>query len=53
MQADKAESRKWREAVMFLFLAVMVWPLIASAFVGAYGLAWWIYFILAGPPGPG
>ncbi len=37
---------------MFLVLSVLIWPVIASAFVGAYGLAFWIYFILEGPPGP-
>jgi len=52
MQADAAEPRKWREAVVFLFLSVMVWPVLAGGFVAAYGLAWWVYFIFAGPPGP-
>lgn len=46
-----AEPRKWREALMFIVLAVLIWPVIASAFVGAYGLTFWIYFMLAGPPG--
>lgn len=36
---------------MFLFLSVFIWPVIACVFVGGYGLAWWIYFMLAGPPG--
>jgi periplasmic nitrate reductase NapE len=52
MQATTAEPRKWREAVMFTVLAFLIWPLIAVAFVGAYGLAFWVYFMLAGPPGP-
>ena len=52
MQTDTAEPRKWREAIMFLTLAVFIWPVIASAFVASYGLAFWIYFMLAGPPGP-
>jgi nitrate reductase NapE component len=51
MQAAAAEPKKWREAVVFLFLSVMIWPIIASAFVGAYGLAWWLYFSIEGPPG--
>jgi nitrate reductase NapE len=52
MQADTAEPLKWREAVVFLFLSVMVWPVIAGGFIAAYGLAWWVYFMFAGPPGP-
>jgi nitrate reductase NapE component len=36
---------------MFLVLSVLIWPIIACAFVGTYGLGWWIYFILEGPPG--
>jgi nitrate reductase NapE len=52
MQAAAEEPRRWREALMFLVLSVLIWPVIASAFVGAYGLAFWIYFILEGPPGP-
>ena len=51
MQTDSAEPRKWREVTMFIILAVLIWPVIASAFVGAYGLAFWSYFMLAGPPG--
>ncbi len=47
-----AQSRKWRETVMFFVLAVLIWPFLASAFVGAYGLAFWIWFRLNGPPGP-
>jgi nitrate reductase NapE len=52
MQTAAAEPRKWREVLMFAILSVMIWPFIATAFVGAYGLAFWIYFMLAGPPGP-
>jgi nitrate reductase NapE len=52
MDVAAAKQGKWRESVMFLVLAVLIWPVIACAFVGAYGLAWWIYFMLAGPPGP-
>jgi len=50
-QATPAQPRKWHEAFAFLILAVFIWPFIAVAFVGAYGLAFWSYFMLAGPPG--
>jgi nitrate reductase NapE len=52
MQATDTVSNKWRELVTFIGLAVLIWPVIASAFVGAYGFSFWIYFIFTGPPGP-
>ena len=33
-------------------IAVLMWPIIAVVFVGTYGFAFWVYFILSGPPGP-
>lgn len=51
MQVDAAGSPKWREATAFVVLAVLIWPVIAIAFVGSYGLAFWVYFMIAGPPG--
>jgi nitrate reductase NapE len=51
MQVAAAKPRKWRELLIFAFLSVMIWPFVASAFVATYGLAFWIYFMLAGPPG--
>ena len=41
---------KWHERIMFAVLAVLIWPFIATAVVGAYGFTWWIYFLLNGPP---
>jgi nitrate reductase NapE len=52
MQTAASEPQKWREAMTFVILAILIWPIIAVAFVGAYGLAFWSYFMLAGPPGP-
>jgi nitrate reductase NapE len=51
MQTDTFEPHKWREAMAFIVLAVLIWPVIAAAIVAAYGLAFWVYFLLAGPPG--
>ncbi len=51
MQATVTEPKKWRETVTFFGLAVFIWPIIASAVVGVYGFSWWIYFMIAGPPG--
>jgi nitrate reductase NapE len=35
---------------MFLFLTVMLWPAIAVALVGSWGLAVWIYQAMTGSP---
>ena len=42
--------RKAREVKVFLFLTVVLAPVLAIAFVGAYGFAVWIYQMFAGPP---
>lgn len=40
------------EIFAFLFLTGVVMPALAVATVGSYGLAVWIYQMIAGPPGP-
>jgi nitrate reductase NapE len=40
------------EIFAFLFLTAVLMPGLAVATVGSYGLAVWIYQIIAGPPGP-
>jgi len=52
MQADTKPSSKLQELLVFLTLAVFIWPFVAMAIVGSYGFAFWIYFLTAGPPGP-
>ena len=44
--------RRRMEIFAFLFLTAVMMPAIAVAAVGSYGLAVWIYQIVAGPPGP-
>ena len=44
--------RKRMEIFAFLFLTAILMPAIAVATVGSYGLAVWVYQIVAGPPGP-
>ena len=44
--------RRRMEVFAFLFLTVVLMPALAVATVGGYGLAVWIYQIVAGPPGP-
>lgn len=40
------------ELATFIILAVLIWPIIAVAFVGAYGFVVWMWQIIFGPPGP-
>jgi len=48
-----AHTRRRRmEIFAFLFLTAVVMPALAVATVGSYGLAVWVYQIIAGPPGP-
>lgn len=39
-----------RETRVFLFLAVVLAPMVAVAIVGAYGLMLWLYQMLIGLP---
>jgi nitrate reductase NapE len=40
------------EIFAFLFLTAVMMPALTVAAVGGYGLAVWIYQMVAGPPGP-
>jgi len=44
--------RRRMEIFAFLFLTAFLMPALAVATVGGYGLAVWIYQMIAGPPGP-
>ena len=37
---------------MFLVLTLLLAPVLAMTTVGGYGLAVWVYQMIAGPPGP-
>jgi nitrate reductase NapE len=45
------QRRQRMEIFAFLFLTAFLMPALAVATVGSYGLAVWIYQIIAGPPG--
>ncbi len=40
------------ERLVFLLLAVAIWPVIAVLIVGGYGFMVWMWQIVFGPPGP-
>jgi periplasmic nitrate reductase NapE len=44
-----ADARR-SELKAFLFLTVVMAPVIAGVIIGTYGLAVWIYQMFAGPP---
>lgn len=49
----RERSRRRRmEIFAFLFITAVAMPALAVASVGSYGLAVWIYQMIAGPPGP-
>ena len=43
-------TEKKSELKAFLFLTVVMAPVLAGIVIGTYGLAVWIYQMLAGPP---
>ncbi|WP_417625390.1 periplasmic nitrate reductase, NapE protein [Paremcibacter congregatus] len=45
-------TRRKTELKSFLFLAVVLAPVLAVAIVGGLGFSIWIYQMFAGPPGP-
>jgi periplasmic nitrate reductase NapE len=45
-------ERRRQELVVFLVLTVLLAPVLAVTTVGGYGLAVWVYQMIAGPPGP-
>jgi nitrate reductase NapE len=50
-QAEEVLSKR-REWGLFLFLTVVLAPLLAVGIVGGYGFLVWMYQLIAGPPGP-
>jgi nitrate reductase NapE len=49
-RARDAERR--REILLFLLLAVVIWPFIAVGVVAGWGFVVWMYYLFTGPPGP-
>lgn len=44
------EPNRSRETRVFIFLTVILAPLLAIAIVGTYGLLIWLYQMVMGPP---
>lgn len=45
-----ATATRSREIRVFVFLTVVLAPMLAVAIVGSYGLLIWLYQMLMGPP---
>jgi periplasmic nitrate reductase NapE len=53
MHADSLDTRRRRmERILFLVLAVVIWPFIAVGVVAGWGFLVWMYYLFTGPPGP-
>ena len=50
--SPESPGRKRRELMLFLFLTVVLFPLLSVALVGGLGFVIWIYQMIMGPPGP-
>lgn len=48
---DANNGQRKRELGVFLFLTVVLAPVLSVAIVGGLGLSIWIYQIFNGPPG--
>ena len=52
MPSSGEGAQRTQEILAFVVLAILIWPVLAVAVVGGWGLAVWIFQMLAGPPGP-
>jgi len=48
---DRESFTKAQELRSFLFLSVVMAPVLAVIFVSGYGFVVWMYQLVAGPPG--
>jgi periplasmic nitrate reductase NapE len=51
-QEPRPRAGRRAEFIVFLILAVVIWPFIAVGVVGGYGFLVWMWQIIFGPPGP-
>lgn len=45
-------TRRRKELLIFLALALGIWPIVAVGIVGGYGFIVWMSQLILGPPGP-
>ncbi len=49
--SDNDNLQKRRELRAFLFLTIVLAPVLSVVIVGGYGFLVWMYQLMAGPPG--
>jgi periplasmic nitrate reductase NapE len=49
--SSPSNGRRKQELTVFLVLSLLLAPALAITTVGGYGLAVWVYQMMAGPPG--
>lgn len=49
--SDHSKLQKRRELRAFLFLTVVLAPVLSVVIVGGFGFLVWMYQLMAGPPG--
>jgi nitrate reductase NapE len=49
--ADNGKLQKRRELRAFLFLTIVLAPVLSVVIVGGFGFLVWMYQLMAGPPG--
>ena len=52
MDTQVGQPSKRRELLLFLFITVVLFPLLSVMIVGGFGFAVLIWQMFAGPPGP-
>ncbi|WP_191057768.1 periplasmic nitrate reductase, NapE protein [Geminicoccus harenae] len=52
LATEEAPASRLRETLVFLLLAVLIWPFIAVGVVAGWGFIVWMYYLFTGPPGP-
>ncbi|BAU73953.1 periplasmic nitrate reductase, NapE protein [Metapseudomonas furukawaii] len=51
-EKDDSSLGKRHETRLFLFLIILLFPLLSIALVGGYGFVVWMLQLIMGPPGP-
>jgi nitrate reductase NapE len=52
MRANEPADLRRSERLLFVLLAVVIWPFIAVGVVSGWGFLVWMYYMFTGPPGP-
>lgn len=52
VEDPNSSTRKRDESLVFIFLIVFLFPILAVAIVGGYGFLVWMLHHFTGPPGP-